>query len=139
MDKLYITINGSPVKLSRIDQGIEAAIQSDIAAGGVVFELKSEYWSVATGGLPENPKAVYISGSHPSVPIVSYPDVTAFGQMAVFREQEGQQKSYRFLLVESGNELFYGQEFKKFPEHYYSGSHPTGSIWTKNHPQWPKL
>jgi hypothetical protein len=139
MPKLYLTIDGVPVKLAPLDPKIEAAIQSDITAGKVLFELKPEFWSGAANNLPNNTQAVYVSGSHPSVAIPNYGDIAAAGQLGVFREQEGQQKSYRFMLVESGSKLFYGEEFKNYPDHYYSGNHPTGSIWEKMHPRWPKL
>jgi hypothetical protein len=140
MDKLYITIDGDPVKLNPFDGKIAAAIKADMDAGSVLFELKSCYWSGSATNLPDNTQAVYVSGSHPNVPISGYSGVEAAGQVAVFREQNGQQKSYRYLLVESGSgNFFYGEEFKKFPDHYYTGSHPTGSIWKKQHPKWPTI
>lgn len=140
MEKLYITIEGEPVKLNPFDAKIAAAIKSDIEAGNVVFELKSSYWSGSATNLPDNAKAVYISGSQPNIPVPGYSGVALAGQVAVFREQNGQPKSYRYLLVQSGsNNWYYGEEFKKFTEHYYSGSHPTGSIWDKPHPKWLSL
>lgn len=126
------------MKLTPFDPKIEAAIQSDITAGKVLFELKPEFWSGAATNLPDNTQAVYISGSQPSVPIPKYGGIAAAGEMGVFRVQDGQQKSYRFMLVQSGSSLFYGEEFKNYPDHYYSGAHPTGSIWEKIHPRWPK-
>ena len=139
MDKLYITIDGDPVKLNPFDAKITDAIQADIDAGKVVFELKPQYWSGSANNLPNNTQAVYISGSQPEIPVPGYSGVSLAGQGAVFREQAGQQKSYRYLLVkDANNDLYYGEEFKTFPEHYYSGSHPTGSIWQKPHPKWPK-
>ncbi len=138
MDKLYITIDGDAVKLNPFDSKINSAIQSDIEAGCVVFELKSSYWSGTTTNLPNNTNAVYISGSQPNIPVPGYSGIAVAGQVAVFREQNGQPKSYRYLLVQSGSkDWFYGEEFKNFPKHYYSGSHPTGSIWEKPHPKWP--
>lgn len=138
MDKLYITIDGEPVKLNPFDGRIAAAIKSDVEAGKVVFELKETYWSGSATRLPNNTKAVYVSGSQPNLPVSGCSGVAVAGEVAVFREQDGQQKAYRYLLAVSGsNEWFYGEEFKKFPDHYYSGSHPTGSIWQKIHPKWP--
>jgi hypothetical protein len=138
MPKLYIIIDGVPVKLKAFDPKIEAAIQSEIAAGNVLFELKPEFWSGAATNLPDNTQAVYVSGSQPIVPLSKYEGIATVGEMGVFREQEGQQKSYRFMLVKSGSSLFYGEEFKSYPDHYYCGTHPTGSIWSKLHPRWPK-
>ena len=67
----------------------------------------------------------------------SRPDGCAAGKRPA---TDGQPKSYRYLLVQSGsNNWYYGEEFKKFTEHYYSGSHPTGSIWDKPHPKWLSL
>jgi len=136
MDKPYITIRGKPIKLNVFDAKIEAAIESDIDAGNILFELKRPYWSGATN-LPNNVKAIYVSGSHPNVPVPGYDGLAVAGEVAVFREQGGQQKAYRYLLVQSGSgNFYYADQFKKFPDHYYSGSHPTGSIWHRPHPPW---
>ncbi len=138
MDKLYITIDGDPVKLIPFDAKVASAIQADIDAGGIVFELNSSYWSGSATNLPNNTNAVYISGSQPSIPVPGYSGVAIAGEVAVFREQNGQPKAYRYLLARTdNNEWYYGEEFKKFPEHYFTGSYPTGSIWGEQHPNWP--
>ena len=104
MEKLYITIEGEPVKLNPFDAKIAAAIKSDIEAGSVVFELKSSYWSGSATNLPDNAKAVYISGSQPNIPVPGYSGVALAGQVAVFREQNGQPKSISVFAGPVGQE-----------------------------------
>ena len=137
MDKLYTIIDGEPVKLTRFDNKIGSAIHADMEAGRVVFELKPAYWSGSANNLPYGTTAVFISGSYPQMPVKPGSDIKYAGEVGVFRTDQGQEKSYRYLLVESGSQWFYGEEFKNFPEHYYSGSYPTGSIWEKIHPKRP--
>lgn len=137
MEKLYTTIDGEPVSLRELDPTITSAIKADVDRGSVVFELKQAYWSGAANNLPNGTTAVYVSGSHPPIPTKTGSEIKYAGELAVFRTDDGQEKAYRYLLVESGNKWFYGSEFKKFPDHYYSGSYPTGSIWQRLHPNRP--
>lgn len=138
MKDLYATIDGERVELRKFDAQIAKAIKSGSEAGEIVFEVKPEYWSGAANNLPKGVQAVYVSGSKPPISISPRNDIAVAGEIAIFRTEKGQQKAYRNLLVISGsNDFFYGEEFKDFPEHYYSGSHPTGSIWEKHHPKWP--
>lgn len=140
MEKLYTTIDGEPVKLARFDSKIGDAIKADMDAGRVVFEVGSSYWSGSATNLPKGTTAVYVSGSYPQISVGPSNAIQYAGEVAVFRNDRGQDKSYRYLLVQSGaNDWFYGEEFKKFPEHYYSGSYPTGSIWEKIHPKRPTV
>lgn len=137
MSKLYTTIDGEPVKLTRLDQRIESAIQEDTRAGRVIFELNQSYWSGSATNLANGTTAVFISGSYPQIPVKADSEIKYAGEMSVFRKDQGQSKSYRYLLVQSGSQWFYGEEFKDFPEHYYSGFYPTGSIWERIHPKRP--
>ena len=137
MSKLYTTIDGEPVKLTRFDNKIESALQVDIEAGRIIFELEQTYWSGSATNLADGTTAVFISGSYPQIPVKPGSDIKYGGEMGVFRTDQGQDKSYRYLLVQSGSQWFYGEEFKDFPEHYYSGSYPTGSIWERIHPKRP--
>lgn len=138
MKDLYIVIDGEPIGLREFDNQIAQSIKADMDAGRVVFAVDQSVWSGAANNLPNGIQAVYVSGSYPSIPVKQDSEIAVAGEVALFRVENGQQKAYRNLLVASGdNRWFYGSEFKDFPDHYYTGPHPTGSIWKKIHPDWP--
>lgn len=139
MKDLYVKIGEQRIGLREFDGQIQASIKQGMEAGSVVFELNQSAWSGSESNLPQGVQGVYVSGSYPSIPVKAGSPIAVAGEVAFFRTDEGQQKAYRNLLVVSGSsQWFFGSEFKDFPEHYYSGSHPTGSIWQKMHPNWPK-
>lgn len=139
MKDLYATIDGKRIELRKFDAQVAEGLTSGSNAGEILYELKQEYWSGADNNLPKGIQAIYVSGSKPQIPISPGSEIAVAGELAMFRTDNGQQKAYRNLLVISGsNDWFYGEEFKGFTDHHYSGSHPTGSIWGKKHPKWPE-
>lgn len=130
MKDLYIVLNGEQIGLRKFDDIIGQSIDSGKAAGHTVFEVDKNIWSAANNNLPDGVKAVYVSGLNPPEPIKPESEIKVAGAVGLFREDQGQQKAYRNLLIQSGDSAwFYGNEFKNFPDHYYTGTHPTGSIW----------
>ena len=139
MKDLYITIDGARIDLRRLDDNIANAIKSELDENKVVFEVTPNVWSGSANNLPKGIQAIYVSGSQNPIPITPGSEIAVAGELGFFRNDRGQDKAYRNLLVQSGsNDWFYGKEFKDFQGHHYGGSHPTGSIWQKIHPNWPK-
>jgi hypothetical protein len=89
MEKLFIVIDGEPLKLTPFDAKIGSAIQSDIESGRVVFELKPAHWSGSANNLPKGIQAVFISGSKPQIPIAPGSEVAVAGEVAMFRNDNG--------------------------------------------------
>ena len=138
MKDLYITIDGDRIDLRRLDGKIAGVIKNELDAGKVVFEVAAHFWSGSANNLPNGIQAMYVSGSQSPIRITPGSEIAVAGEVGFFRIDRGQQKVYRNLLVQSGSNCwFFGKEFKDFQGHYYSGSHPTGSIWEKIHPNWP--
>jgi hypothetical protein len=136
MKDLYVSLDGRRIELRKLDLKMGAEIWRGVTGNESVFEVKPEVWSAADNNLPAGIQAVYVSGAERTTPLNAQGSIQVVGELAQFRtDQAGQQKCYRSLLVGSGdNTLYYGSEFKNFPEHYYSGEHPTGDIWGRMHP-----
>src|SRR5439155_19504668 len=103
MKDLYIVIDGEPIGLREFDNQIAQSIKADMDAGRVVFEVSQSAWAGAANNLPNGIQAVYVSGSHPKVPIKQDSEIAVAGEVALFRVENGQQKAYRNLLVVSGD------------------------------------
>jgi len=133
---LFIAIAETQVKLKKLDFGISTEIYKGLNGNQTVFEVKPEFWNSGQIGLPYGTKAVYVSGYSEGVSVNASGNIQLLGEMAQFRtDLAGQQKSYRTILVTTGdNSMFYGREYKDYSGHYYSGQHPTGDIWAKVHP-----
>jgi hypothetical protein len=136
MKDLYINLDGRRIELRKADFGVSAEIYKGMTGGQSVFEVKDEIWRAASFNLPNGIDGVYVSGYQKGVAVNAAGSIRIVGELAAFRtDLAGQQKSYRTLLVSTGNNsIFYGEEFKDYPQHYYVGAHPTGEIWGKLHP-----
>ncbi|MDI1337497.1 MAG: hypothetical protein PSU94_15045 [Lacunisphaera sp.] len=136
MKDLYINLDGRRIELRKADFGVSTEIYKGMIGGQSVFEVKDEVWRAANFSLPKGISGVYVSGYRDGVALTAAGTIKIVGELAAFRtDLAGQQKSYRTLLVSTGdNALFYGEEYKDYPQHYYSGAHPTGDIWGKIHP-----
>ncbi|MDI1247251.1 MAG: hypothetical protein PSV13_00065 [Lacunisphaera sp.] len=136
MKDLYINLDGRRIELRKADFGVSTEIYKGMTGGQSVFEVKDEVWRAANFSLPKGIDGVYVSGYRDGVALTPAGTIKIVGELAAFRtDLAGQQKSYRTLLVSTGDSaLFYGEEYKDYPQHYYAGAHPTGEIWGKVHP-----
>jgi hypothetical protein len=136
MKDLYINLDGRRIELRKVDFGLSTEVYKGMTDGQSVFEVKEEVWRAANFNLPKGIDGVYVSGYQNGVALNAAGSIKIVGELAAFRtDLAGQQKSYRTLLVSTGAySLFYGEEYKDYPQHYYSGAHPTGEIWSKIHP-----
>jgi len=136
MKDLYINLDGRRIELRKADFGVSTEIYKGMTGGQSVFEVKDEVWRAASFNLPKGIDGVYVSGYRNGVALNAAGSIKIVGELAAFRtDLAGQQKNYRTLLVSTGDHaLFYGEEHKDYPQHYYAGAHPTGEIWDKVHP-----